>query len=164
MTSPIPPLPAEGASLANGTPWYSHYTALDAAVRQLQALYAALTPAGGFVSSINGITPNPSGAVALANTDVGALADSYHPSLSDAPAGTRVEVLKDTVTGFWPSGYDPTTGAPIYTGGSASSGVRPTARTDIFVDWIGADPSPTSVASGTGGPLRGVDTRSIPIA
>ena len=38
---------------------------------------------------------------------------------------------------------------------------RPTARTDVTVQWKGPDPSPSIVASGTGGMLNGVDVRLV---
>lgn len=62
------------------------------------------------------------------------------------PAGTTLVARK--VGGNWP-------------GGTASTAVRPTARTDIVVNWVGADPSPPIVGSGTGGMLDNVDLRSI---
>lgn len=91
------------------------------------------------------------------------ISNTYAETLATAPPGSLVVVRKDPTTGFWPSGYD-ASGQPIYTGGSATAAVRPTARADITCDWDGPDPSPTSVASGTGGPLQGVDRRTIPNA
>jgi hypothetical protein len=38
---------------------------------------------------------------------------------------------------------------------------RPTARTDITVQWRGSDPSPAIVSSGTGGMLDNVDVRLV---
>jgi hypothetical protein len=66
--------------------------------------------------------------------------------ISRLPAGSTLIVRK--VSGNWP-------------GGDADTGVRPTARTDIVVNWVGPDPSPDIVASGTGGMLDNVDLRSI---
>lgn len=86
---------------------------------------------------------------------------TYTESIVTASPGSMRTVDKDKTTGFWPSGWSGD--VPIYTGGSASAGVRPTARPDIIVIWRGADPSPTSVTSGTGGMLRGVDERKIPV-
>lgn len=54
-------------------------------------------------------------------------------SKDDLPAGSILYVVK--VGTSWPA--------------------RPTARTDIRVIWIGADPDPTIVSSGTGGALNG---------
>lgn len=59
-------------------------------------------------------------------------------------------VNKDVTTGFWPSGYD-SAGDPIYTGGSASAGVRPSSSDRCMVFWLGADPAPPYVTTGTGG-------------
>lgn len=61
------------------------------------------------------------------------------PTLANLPAGTTLTVLKSGST--WPA--------------------RPTARTDIVVQWRGTDPSPSIVASGTGGMLDGVDVRFV---
>jgi len=38
---------------------------------------------------------------------------------------------------------------------------RPTDRSDVMVLWVGADPSPAIVSSGTGGMLDGVDARLV---
>lgn len=61
------------------------------------------------------------------------------PSYANLPAGTTLTVLK--MAGTWPA--------------------RPTARTDIVVQWKGADPSPAIIASGTGGMLDNVDMRFV---
>lgn len=75
--------------------------------------------------------------------------------------GDLIVVEKDASTGFWPASYNSTTGAPVYTSGSASAGVRPTSRTDVIVAWKGPDPSPAIVTSGTGGMLSPHDVRWI---
>lgn len=75
--------------------------------------------------------------------------------------GAVITVFKDPATGFWPASYNSTTGAPVYTAGSASAGVRPTSRADVMVIWKGPDPSPAVVSSGTGGMLTGSDERHI---
>lgn len=67
-------------------------------------------------------------------------------TLATIPAGSMIVVQK--AGGIWP-------------GGSASVGVRPTARADVTVVWKGADPSPSIIASGTGGMLNGVDMRFV---
>lgn len=54
------------------------------------------------------------------------------------PAGTTLTVIK---SGTWPA--------------------RPTSRSDIIVQWKGADPSPSIVSSGTGGMLDNVDIRLV---
>ena len=54
------------------------------------------------------------------------------------PAGATLTVIK---SGTWPA--------------------RPTSRSDIIVQWKGADPSPTIVSSGTGGMLDNVDIRLV---
>lgn len=59
--------------------------------------------------------------------------------ISLMPAGTTLTVRKSG--GTWPA--------------------RPTSRTDITVIWVGADPSPSIVASGTTGMIDNVDERKI---
>jgi len=66
--------------------------------------------------------------------------------VANLTAGSMLTVVKSG--GVWP-------------GGTASTGVRPTSRTDVVVAWIGADPSPGIVASGTAGMLDNVDLRFI---
>lgn len=66
--------------------------------------------------------------------------------VANVAAGAMIAVVK--TGGVWP-------------GGTASTGVRPTSRSDVVVAWIGADPSPAIVASGTGGMLDNVDLRFI---
>ena len=61
------------------------------------------------------------------------------PTYANLPAGTTLTVVKSG--GTWPA--------------------RPTSRTDIVVQWKGADPSPAIVPSGTGGMLDNVDIRFI---
>lgn len=61
------------------------------------------------------------------------------PSYANLPAGTTITVIKSGST--WPA--------------------RPTSRTDIIVQWKGADPSPSIVSSGTGGMLDNVDVRFV---
>jgi len=58
------------------------------------------------------------------------------------PAGTVLAVTR--VSGSWPA--------------------RPTARADVTCWWIGADPSPAIVTSGTGGMRSGIDIRAITVA
>lgn len=61
------------------------------------------------------------------------------PTLANMPAGTTITVAKSGST--WPA--------------------RPTSRTDLIVQWKGPDPSPSIVASGTGGMLDNVDIRFV---
>lgn len=70
--------------------------------------------------------------------DLTAKADAGYPGL---PAGVIIGVHKQGTT--WPA--------------------RPTTRTDLIVRWIGPDPSPPIVASGTGGMLDNVDLRSVTV-
>lgn len=58
---------------------------------------------------------------------------------ADLPPWSTLTVLK--TAGVWP--------------------VRPTSRSDIIVQWKGADPDPAIVSSGTGGMLDNVDTRLV---
>jgi hypothetical protein len=60
-------------------------------------------------------------------------------SIDNLPAGTTLTVLKSG--GVWPD--------------------RPTARSDIIVQWKGPDPSPPIISSGTGGMLDNVDIRLV---
>lgn len=80
--------------------------------------------------------------------------------VSEVCYGTTITIRKDPTTGFWPASYD-SAGRPVFTGGSASAGVRPTASADVIVVWKGPEPSPAIVASGTGGMLDNVDVRDI---
>lgn len=64
-------------------------------------------------------------------------------------------IKKDPATGFWPASWSGKT--PVYTGGSASAGVRPTSLATVMCIWIGSDPPPAIVTSGTGGMRDGVD-------
>lgn len=83
------------------------------------------------------------------------------PTLTIAmlPPGVTLTVRKDPTTGFWPSGW--TNDVPSYAGGSASAGVRPTSRADLFVIWKGPDPSPAIVTTGAGGMRDNLDMRAI---
>lgn len=79
-------------------------------------------------------------------------------SIADMAPYTVKVVMKDPVTGFWPAGWT-VDGAPIYTGGSGTAGVRPTSRGDIVCDWVGPDPDPPIVTTGTAGMRDGIDRR-----
>lgn len=81
-------------------------------------------------------------------------------AIAGLPPGSVVVVRKDVSTGFWPASWD-SAGLPVYTGGSASAGVRPTSRGDICVQWIGQAPHPPIVSSGTAGVRDGVDLRTV---
>ena len=67
-----------------------------------------------------------------------------------------MDFLDFVTTGFWPASYA-SDGTPNYTGGSASAGVRPTARADITVMWMGVEPFPGNVTSGTAGVRENID-------
>jgi len=67
---------------------------------------------------------------------------------------------KDATTGFWPVSYG-VGGAPVYTGGAANTGRRPTTDPNVLVLWVGADPSPAIVTTGDGGELAGRDVRLV---
>jgi hypothetical protein len=93
------------------------------------------TSSGGAVASVNGQT----GAVVLDASAVGAAAAVHTHSaaqvtsgvlgIAQAPTGSVLAVVKTSTA--WPA--------------------RPTARTDVFVAWIGADPPPPEVTTGTAG-------------
>lgn len=76
--------------------------------------------------------------LALGTTSTTAKAGDYKPTIADLPAGTVVSAVKSGST--WPA--------------------RPTTRTDLVVMWIGADPSPAIVTSGTGG-MYNNDIRAV---
>lgn len=80
--------------------------------------------------------------------------------LSGLAPGSVIYVKKDPTSGFWPAAWN-ADGSPNYAGGSASAGVRPTARADVMVIWKGADPSPNIVTTGTAGMLDGSDERHV---
>lgn len=107
-------------------------------------------PAGG--TTVDGISDVP-GLIAALDDKVSIGTNGLWP-------GTTLTVKKDVVTGFWPASWT-SDGAPVYTGGSASAGVRPTDREDIVVWWKGPDPAPAIVSSGTGGMLEDVDIRAV---
>lgn len=73
-------------------------------------------------------------------------------------AGELFVVFKDPITGFWPTSYN-SDRTPNYTGGAADSAVRPTDLAYVCCAWLGPDPSPAEVTSGTGGMLSGSDVR-----
>lgn len=156
MTTPIPALPP-----FDSHDWYAHYSAIDAAVRELQTLLVAITPPAGFIATINGLAPDGTGDLVLDAADLDAMSSGYTPAISDLPLTQGFWVVKDPITGFWPTGYN-ADGSAIYTSGAVDHGVRPTNRLMPGI-WIGADPPPDEVASGTGGMLKGWDQRAIPI-
>jgi hypothetical protein len=135
------------AAAGNHTHTAAGVTDLAAAVNAL--IGAAVTGGDG----IDVVYDPTTGETSISNT--------YQQRIANAAPGAMFTVRKDPVTGFWPIGYD-ALGNSLYTGGSATAGVRPTSRQDIYITWRGPDPSPASVASGTGGPIRDVDDRSIP--
>jgi hypothetical protein len=67
-------------------------------------------------------------------------------SVANEPAGSLLVVAK--TGGVWP-------------GGTSSTGVRPTSRSDVVVAWKGPEPSPAFITSGTAGMLQNVDVRWI---
>lgn len=161
MTVPIPDLP--GHDTPNwDTTWAVGINAkladFESRVSALEAV-AGLS-ASGLVKTVNGITPDPSGDVPLGPTDVNAMAAGYKPQYSDLPQGFVTYVYKDATTGFWPASWN-ADGTANYTSGSASAGVRPHALPQPVI-WVGAEPSPAQVSSGTGGMLQGYDERAIP--
>lgn len=127
-------------------------TAAAPTVTQATKLKTARTIAGKSFDGTANIT--------LAASDVSAApvnAGGFVP-FANVAVGSTITVRKDTATGFWPASYT-ANGAPVYTSGANNAGVRPTARTDVYVQWVGAEPSPGIVSSGTAGMLDGVDIR-----
>lgn len=124
---------------------------------------AAATPT---VAKVRGVavsaTAPSAGQVLVATSPTAAQWQGAASSIAIAgmPPGSVIAVRKDSVTGFWPASWD-SAGLPVYTGGSASAGVRPTSRGDICVQWIGQSPHPPIVSSGTAGCRDGVDLRTV---
>jgi hypothetical protein len=106
----------------------------DLAAKVNSADLAAVAISGSY-----GDLSNKPTILALGTTSTTAKAGNYMPSIADLPSGSTITVLKSSNT--WP--------------------IRPTARTDIIVQWKGADPSPVIVSSGTGGMLDNVDIRFV---
>jgi hypothetical protein len=92
---------------------------------------------GGMITAGTGISVTYDDAAGEVNIDV---TSGGAVTAANLPAGSVMFVRK---SGTWPS--------------------RPTSRSDITVFWIGADPDPSIVSSGTGGMLNNVDMR-IPTA
>jgi hypothetical protein len=128
---------------------------------------------GGAVSSVAGRT----GAVVLTASDVG-LANVDNTSDASKPVSSATQTALNTkissslvnaangVAGLDASVLLPVALLPAgstltvqKSGGTWPA--RPTSRSDITVQWKGADPSPTIVASGTGGMLDNVDVRFV---
>ena len=107
-----------------------------------------------------GTTPPSAGQVLRASSPTDASWATLVLTAASLPPLSKMFVLKDPATGFWPTSYD-ANGLPVYTGGSASAGVRPTARADIQVEWIGQAPHPPIVTTGTAGVRDGIDVRSV---
>jgi len=72
--------------------------------------------------------------------------------------GQQVKAVK-TTPGAYASAIPGSTFTVTKTGSTWPA--RPTARTDVTVQWKGADPSPAIVSSGTGGMIDGVDIRLV---
>ena len=88
-----------------------------------------------------------------------AIAASGPGSIASTYDGATLTVFSQAGTGIWPTSYD-SDGTPDYTGGTTSTGVRPTDRAGIRVDWVQVVPGedfPPGVASGTAGMLNGKD-------
>lgn len=74
------------------------------------------------------------------------------------------EVVDRTTADLTTSGPVTVTNLPansllVVTKSGSTWPVRPTARTDVKVAWLGPDPAPAIVASGTAGALNNVDLR-----
>lgn len=130
---------------------------------------AAIAGVGGVVVTVNDAADTI--VLSLANVPISAVTalqttldaklpkttGGYVPVANLAP-GDTLTVRKDPTTGFWPASYD-TNGSAVYTGGSASAGVRPTARSDIFIHWKGWQPFPPTVTTGSGGVRDNLDMK-----
>lgn len=108
------------------------------------AAWATNTPTISGISDVPGLTT--------------ALAGKMDALIAGLPKCVMLIALKDSTTGFWPASWA-TDGSPVYTGGSTSTGVRPTSDTARTVVWAGPDPSPAEITSGTAGMLKGKDYR-----
>lgn len=109
-------------------------------------------------------------------TEVRSIRDTFTTASQSVPSGgVDGQVLTkdggvDYITRWSTPAAGGTGGGGTPTGGGAVQFVRktgstwparPTASTDVIVLWIGADPSPTIVASGTGGMLDNIDIRMV---
>lgn len=101
---------------------------------------------GGSIASSSDVALNsPTNAQALTYDSATAkwknatVSGGSSPTVETIPAGSTLTVQKSG--GIWPA--------------------RPTARTDVVVQWKGPDPSPAIVSSGTGGMLDNVDVRFV---
>lgn len=100
----------------------------------------AVAPVGAVkldAAAINHLEDGIAAAQALAEAGTGS--GGAAPTYANLPGGTTITVLK--AGGAWPA--------------------RPTNRTDIVVQWKGADPSPSIITTGTGGMLDNVDVRLV---
>lgn len=111
------------------------------------------------VTSVAGRT----GAVTLGKSDVG-LGNVDNTSDANKPVSTATATALGTKeAAFTTLSYDKLTPGTTLTVLKASGvwPARPTSRTDIIVQWKGADPSPAIVSSGTGGMIDNVDIRLV---
>ena len=105
-----------------------------------------------------GATPPP-GAPDLEATELNEMEDGIRGAYRWR-YGDVFAVRKDPVTGFWPTGWNADR-TPVYSGGVTDAGVRPTDLAGVTCLWIGPDPSPGEVTSGTLGMLSGSDLRFV---
>lgn len=118
---------------------------------------------GDFRMSIPSIDQVPLGGTA-GQVLAKASGDSYDLVWIDPPVGGGGGVEPGTIN-FSDLNGSPTVDQSAAQGVAfiAKSGTtwpaRPTSRADIMVMWVGKDPSPAIVDSGTGGMLRNVDVR-----
>ncbi|MGN7799046.1 hypothetical protein [Leifsonia sp. 22587] len=114
----------------------------------------------GTVQSINGELPNLSGDVSLGATDVGAV--------PNAAVGAALGVASLDIGGKVPIAQVPaidySRAAPwtmFVVRWQGSWPARPSGRSDLVFLWVGPDPGPAIVTSGTAGMLADVDMRDV---
>ena len=132
------------ASADNEITWFLSTTVEQADLRQL--VQASATDAADSAATVQTLSGDVSAMLATVNTVAGqaSAAAGVAENLEDRvvalengaaagaiAAGTVLGVNKAQNGGTWPD--------------------RPTSRTDVTVMWVGAEPSPPSVTSGTGG-------------
>lgn len=101
----------------------------------------------------------PAGAVPIDASHLQAIGQAILDAVLDLgnlPGFLAPVVRQDSVTGFWPASWD-ASGNPVYTGGSTTVVVRPTAA-NVTVLWFGwSDPPIDTTGTATNGFRQGKD-------
>jgi hypothetical protein len=114
-----------------------------------------------FTPPIGDATNSTKGVVRLTGDLGGSAASPTVPGLSGKANTTHTHAVSDITTGSFDYAFLPA-GTTLTVAKSAGTWpARPTSRSDIIVQWKGADPSPSIVSSGTGGMLDNIDIRMV---